>query len=327
MAAPEKFSTGVAGLDLLLWGGWAYDRINMMWGAKSGAKTTISVLSANAYLNAVPSGVVYYIDAEGEFDKTYAVRLVEKKNRGRFFLSRIAILEEVTGRVLTAIKAGDPVMTIVDSIAQSRSEKEYNRVEDDPTGSKQRGTHASGVGDLVFGIVNALNQIDPRKLGYHSVLLLNQVRVNPGIMFGDPEQTTGGNALAHNVTQEISLRRTEILRDKVPDGAAKGDKGPVLGREILATVRKTRVAGRDQEQARLHYYVKKFGLIPAYSFDDAADIFPHAQLYNVLERSGKFWTFQTTRWGSKDQCLDAMRSDPVLRKKIFNETLRAIREQ
>lgn len=327
MAAPEKFSTGVAGLDLLTWGGWAYDRISMLWGPKSGAKTTVSVLSANSYLHAMKEGIVFYIDAEGEFDPTYAKMLVDDVNRKRFFLARTAVLEKVTTRVHTALRSREPIMVIIDSIAQARSNKEYSRVEEDPEASKQRGTHAVGVGDMVMGIIESFNAMDPRKLGYCSVLILNQMRVNPGIMFGDPEQTTGGNALAHNVTQEVSLRRTEILRDKPPEGLPKGDKGPVVGREILATLRKTRVAGRDNEQIRLHYYVKRFGTIPAFTFDDASDLLPWATIHGTVERSGKYWAYGDKKWGSKELAIEALRADPDLRRALLTDTLTALRDR
>lgn len=316
VAKVEKFSTGVLGLDLLLRGGIAYDRIAEFHGPASCGKTSVAFMAAENYLRAVPDGQAFFIDAESEFDPSYVVNFVSDENLDRFNYYRSCKAEDVQQYVFTAMGTPDPVFIIIDSIANVRSAAEFEKDEKDPGGSRQRGAHARAIGALCFGIINKLNMGDPRKNSRKAVLLLNQSRVNPGVLFADPEMTTGGRAKEHNVTQKIRFRRLSPIHE-VPDKK----KTPKIGYEVSATLEKTRVAGEDQERTSLHYYKRPHHGKLAHTFDDAADVVLYAVDRGVVVRKGTSLGFRGKTYKGMDGLLTSLRSDDALLRLMYQDTL------
>ena len=215
----EVIPTGALSLDIALGvGGIPKGRIIEIYGPESSGKTTLAQhIMAEVQKT---GGVAAMIDAEHAFDPVYAKAIgVDVDN---MILSQPDYGEQALEIVETLIRSGAVDVIVVDSVAAltPKSEIEGNM------GDAQMGTQAR----LMSQALRKITAISNRSKT--TVIFLNQIRMKIGVMFGNPETTTGGNALKFYASVRIDIRRT----DKI----TKGDQ--IIGNNIRAKVVKNKVS-------------------------------------------------------------------------------------
>lgn len=212
-------STGSLGLDIALGaGGLPYGRIIEIYGPESSGKTTLALHVVAAAQKA--GGIAAFVDAEHAFDPSYATKL--GVNLDDLLFSQPDTGEQALEIADTLVRSGTVKVLVVDSVAALVPKAE---IEGD-------------MGDSHMGLQARLMSQALRKLTGSIarsgclVLFINQVRQKIGVMFGNPETTTGGNALKFYASVRLDIRRIGAIKDKEK----------VIGNETRVKVVKNKVA-------------------------------------------------------------------------------------
>lgn len=201
-------------------GGYPRGRIIEMYGPESSGKTTLA-LHAVAEVQKL-GGVAAYIDAEHALDSAYASKL--GVNIQELFLSQPDSGEQALEITENLVRSGAIDIIVIDSVAALVPQKEIE----------------GEMGDSVMGVQARLMSQALRKLTASVsktktiVIFINQIRMKIGVMFGNPETTTGGNALKFYATIRLDIRRVESIESKSSDDA--------VGNKIRVKVVKNKVA-------------------------------------------------------------------------------------
>ncbi|NTV28885.1 MAG: recombinase RecA [Candidatus Omnitrophica bacterium] len=262
----ESIPTGSISLDLALGiGGIPRGRVIEIFGPESSGKTTLT-LSIISQIQK-KGGVAAFIDAEHAFDATYAAKLGVKLDD--LLISQPDTGEQALEIAETLVRSSAVDLVVIDSVAALTPKAE---IEGD-------------MGDSHMGLQARLMSQALRKLtavtskSKTSLIFINQIRMKIGVMFGNPETTTGGNALKFYSSVRIDLRRIETLK--------KGDEA--YGNRVRAKVVKNKVAPPFKEaEFEIHFN-------EGISF--LTDLIDLATKHNVIEKSGAWFSFEGERLG------------------------------
>ncbi|RLC37660.1 recombinase RecA [candidate division Kazan bacterium] len=215
----ETISTGSLGLDIALGaGGVPKGRIIEIFGPESSGKTTLALhIAAEAQRQ---GGTVAFIDAEHALDPEYAKRIGVKTKE--LLISQPDTGEQALDIVEALIRSDAVSLIVVDSVAALTPKAE---IEGD-MGASHMGLHARLMSQALRKIAAAAARSKT------TIVFINQIRMKIGIMFGNPETTTGGNALKFYSTVRFDIRRTQTLKD--------GDNS--IGNHVRVKVVKNKVA-------------------------------------------------------------------------------------
>ena len=195
----EMISSGALSLDLALGGGYPKGRIIEIYGPESSGKTTLT-LHAIAEVQR-KGGTAAFIDAEHALDPAYAKRLgVDTEN---LLVSQPDNGEQALEIVETLVRSNAVDMIVVDSVAALVPQAEI----DGDMGDAHMGLQARLMSQALRKLTGI---IDKRKT---TVFFINQIRMKIGVMFGNPETTTGGNALKFYASVRADIRRTGQIKD------------------------------------------------------------------------------------------------------------------
>ncbi|MBU1119879.1 recombinase RecA [Patescibacteria group bacterium] len=286
----ETIPTGALSLDIALGGGIPQGRIVEIYGPESSGKTTLAI---HILTEAQRKGeAVAFIDAEHAFDPVYA------KNIGldidNLYISQPDFGEQALEILETLVRSAAFGVIVVDSVAALTPRAE---IEGD-------------MGDSHMGLQARLMSQALRKITAISsktgttIIFLNQLRMKIGIMFGNPETTTGGNALKFYASIRMDIRQKEkILKD-----------GQVIGHSRTVKVVKNKVAPPFKEAS--------FNMIYPMGIDKESSIIDAAIDKGVIDKAGAWLKYGTEQLAQgKDAAAEVLKKDTKLRDKIVKEVI------
>ncbi len=282
----ESISTGSIGLDMALGvGGFPKGRIIEVFGPESSGKTTLAL---HAVAEAQKTGgKCAYIDAEHALDPVYARNL--GVNVDELILSQPDTGEQALEIADTLVRSGAIDVLVVDSVAALVPKAE---IEGD-------------MGDSHMGLQARLMSQALRKLtatvakSNCIMIFINQIRMKIGVFFGNPETTTGGNALKFYASVRLDIRRVGSLKDK----------DEVVGNQVRVKVVKNKVAPP--------FKVVDFDIIYGEGISKTGELLDMGVKIGVVEKSGAWYSFNGEKIGQgKETARNYLKEHPEVAEKI-----------
>jgi recombination protein RecA len=284
----KRFSSGILSLDMALGGGFPEGRIVEIQGLESSGKTTITLTTiANVQKN---KGVCAFIDAENAIDIEYAKNLgVDLK---RLILSQTSEGEKAFDIMYSLIDSGEVSLIVVDSVASLVPKTE---LEGDFSQSNM-GLHARLMSKACRKLVELLNK---KKT---TIIFINQIRQKIGIMFGNPETTTGGNALKFYSSVRLDVRGKK-LEDKNKNAFAT---------QTTVKVIKNKVAPP--------FKIAEFQIEYGKGVSKENDLINIGEKLGIIQKNGAFYKFDNKNIGQGiENSKETIIKDKELYKKIESE--------
>jgi recombination protein RecA len=284
-------STGAVSLDIALGvGGFPRGRIIEIYGPESSGKTTLALHAIAEAQKA--GGICAFVDAEHAVDIGYARKLGVRTDD--LLISQPDTGEQALEIVETLVRSGAIDVLVVDSVAALVPKAELE----------------GEMGDAHMGLQARLMSQALRKLtgtiskSQTIVIFINQIRMKIGVMFGNPETTTGGNALKFYATLRLDIRRIGAIKD--------GDN--VIGNRTRVKVVKNKVAPPFKEV--------EFDIMYGQGISREGDLLDLAAEENVVEKSGTWFSFEGERIGQgREQVKAFLREHPAILQKIEGQLL------
>jgi recombination protein RecA len=291
----EGISTGGVSLDLALGGqGVPRGRISEIFGPESSGKTTLCLhVIANAQK---AGGVCAFVDAEHAFDASYAKKL--GVNLDELLVSQPDTGEQALEIAETLIRSNAIDVVVVDSVAALVPKAEI----EGEMGDSHVGLQARLMSQALRKLSGAIRQSNA------VMIFTNQIRMKIGVMFGNPETTSGGNALKFYASVRIDMRRI---------GSLKGANDVVVGNRTRAKVVKNKIAPP--------FRMAEFDILFGKGIDRLGDLVDLATNAGVLEKSGSWLSWKETRLGQgRDKTREFLATQPDLVAGIEKETMLAV---
>lgn len=284
-----KVSSGSISIDLALGGGYPKGRIIEVYGPESSGKTTICLHAAAEFQKA--GGVVAFIDAEHALDPAYAAKVgVDVDN---LLLSQPDSGEQALDICEALVRSGGVDLIVVDSVAALTPRAE---IEGD-------------MGDSHMGLQARLMSQALRKLTATAakmgttIIFINQLRMKIGVMFGNPETTTGGNALKFYASIRVEVRKGGKLE------TGTGDDKEAHGNEARIKIVKNKVAPP--------FKTADVDIIFNEGISKAGDLLDVAVRLDIIQKAGAFYSYLDTKLGQgKAKAVDFLKANPDLMTEI-----------
>jgi recombination protein RecA len=286
IAKVDSISTGSISLDVALGiGGIPRGRVTEIFGPESSGKTTICLhLIAEAQKR---GGVAAFIDTEHALDIAYAKKLGVDVNN--LLLSQPEFGEQALEIVETLVRSGALDIIVIDSVAALTPRAEIEGEMGDPS----MGVQARLMSQALRKLTSAISKSKT------SVMFTNQLRQKIGIMFGNPETTTGGNALKFYASVRLDVRRIEALKD--------GQS--VIGNRTRVKVVKNKVAPPFKEA--------QFDILYNEGISRLGDLVDTAVEANVIVKSGSWFSYKDERIGQgRDAVKQFLQSNQPIAQEI-----------
>ncbi|MBQ6393881.1 recombinase RecA [Candidatus Saccharibacteria bacterium] len=252
----ELLPSGALSLDLALGGGYPKGRIIEIYGPESFGKTTLA-LHAIAEIQK-QGGQAAFIDAEHALDPAYAKKI--GVNTSDLLISQPDNGEQALEICETLVRSGAVDLIVVDSVAALVPQAEI----DGDMGDAQMGLHARLMSQAMRKLTGIINKSKA------TVIFINQIRMKIGVMFGNPETTTGGNALKFYASVRIDIRRIGQIKD--------GDK--IVGNRTKIKVVKNKIAAP--------FRTAEFDIMYNEGVSKTGDILDLGVEYGVIDKAGAF---------------------------------------
>jgi recombination protein RecA len=282
----EIIPTGSISLDAALGiGGLPRGRVTEIFGPESSGKTTLCLhIIAEAQKR---DGLAAFIDTEHALDISYAKRLGVDVNN--LLLSQPEFGEQALEIVETLVRSGSIDVIVIDSVAALTPRAEIEGEMGDPT----MGVQARLMSQALRKLAAAINKSKT------SVIFTNQLRQKIGVMFGNPETTTGGNALKFYASIRLDVRRIEAIKE--------GQS--VIGNRTRVKVVKNKVAPPFKEA--------QFDILYNEGISKLGDVIDLAVEHNVIQKSGSWFAYKEERIGQgRDAVKKFMQENPLLAQEI-----------
>ena len=285
----ETFSSGSLGLDIALGGGLPKGRIIEIYGPESSGKTTLALHAVAQVQKA--GGTAAFIDAENALDPAYAGRIgVDTTN---FLVSQPDNGEQALEIVETLVRSNAVDVIVVDSVAALVPQAE---IEGD-MGDAHMGLQARLMSQALRKLTSIINK------SKCTVIFINQLRMKIGIMFGNPETTTGGNALKFYASVRLDIRRISQIKS--------GEE--VIGSRVRVKVVKNKIAPPFREA--------EFDVMYNQGISTAGETLDLAANSDIVQKSGAWFEYNGTKIGqgreaAKQYLLDNPKVLAELDKKV-----------
>lgn len=287
----EVIPTGALSLDIALGvGGVPRGRIIEIFGPESSGKTTLALhIAAETQKN---GGVVAYIDAEHALDPKYAKSIgVDVEN---MLISQPDYGEQALEIAETLVRSGAVDLIVIDSVAALTPKSEI----EGEMGDAQIGVQARLMSQALRKLTAVANKSKT------TVIFLNQIRMKIGVMFGNPETTTGGNALKFYASVRIEIRKGEKITDK---------DGNVIGNTVKVKVVKNKVAPPFRET--------EFDIIYPQGIDKYSSLISAAIDAGVIQKNAGWYKYEDKQLGNgKEAVKETLKNDAKLAKEIVEKT-------
>jgi len=292
-----KFSSGSLSLDLALGGGIPEGRVIEIYGPESSGKTTLSLHAIAEVQKA--GGRAAFIDAEHALDVQYAKKIgVDIDN---LLVSQPDCGEQALEITETLVRSGGINIIVIDSVAALTPQAEIDGM----------------MGDSHMGLQARLMSQALRKLTaivgktHCSVVFINQIRMKIGVMFGNPETTSGGQALKFYSSLRLDVRRIGKIFEKIP-GAEGANSQEIIGNRTRVKVVKNKVAPPFRQA--------EFDIIYNRGISKEGDILDLGVLYGVLEKSGAYFRYgEDTLGQGREQARTFLMENPKIASALDKE--------
>jgi len=293
VADVEVIPSGSLGLDIALGvGGYPRGRVVEIYGPESSGKTTLTLHAiAEAQKN---GGIAAFIDAEHAFDRFYAEKLgVDIDN---LIISQPDNGEQALEITDNLIRSGAIDIVVIDSVAALTPKSEI----EGEMGDSKMGLHARLMSQALRKLTGSISKT------HCTVIFINQLREKIGVMFGNPETTTGGNALKFYASVRLDIRRSTQIKDT--DGAVQGNKTRVK-------VVKNKVAPP--------FRTTEFDIMYGEGISKVGEVIDLGVEYEIIKKSGSWFSYGDTKLG---QGRDAVKNLLLDNPELFEELDAKIRE-
>jgi recombination protein RecA len=290
----EVVSTGSLGLDIALGvGGLPRGRVIEIYGPESSGKTTLT-LQVIAEMQKL-GGTAAFIDAEHALDPQYAQKLGVRVED--LLISQPDNGEQALEIVDMLVRSGSVDIVVVDSVAALTPKAEI----EGEMGDAQMGLHARLMSQALRKLTANINRSNTM------VIFINQIRMKIGVMFGNPETTTGGNALKFYASVRLDIRRIGAIK--------KGDE--VIGNETRVKIVKNKVAPPFREAL--------FDILYGEGISREGEIIELGVQHKFVEKSGAWYAYKGEKIGQgKDNAREYLREHPEVAFEIENKVREAL---
>ena len=279
----EAISSGSLGLDIALGvGGYPKGRVIEIYGPESSGKTTLT-LHAIAECQK-KGGIAAFIDAEHAFDRFYAENLgIDIEN---LIISQPDHGEQALEIADNLIRSGAIDMVIIDSVAALTPKSEI----EGEMGDSKMGLHARLMSQALRKLTSSISKTNC------TVIFINQLREKIGIMFGNPETTTGGNALKFYASIRLDIRRSTQI---------KSSDGVVMGNKTRVKIVKNKVAPP--------FKLAEFDIMYGEGISKVGEIIDLAVGAEIINKSGSWFSYDGTKLGQgRDAVKSLLKDNPDL---------------
>jgi recombination protein RecA len=287
----ETFSSGSLSLDIALGGGLPKGRVVEIYGPESSGKTTLTLHAIAAVQRT--GGTAAFIDAEHALDPAYAKRIgVDIDN---LLISQPDNGEQALEIAETLVRSNAVDIIVIDSVAALVPRAEIEGDMGDSLPGLQARLMSQALRKLT-GIISRSNT---------SIIFVNQIRMKIGIMFGNPETTTGGNALKFYASIRMDIRRTSQIK--------QGDAA--IGNRTRVKVVKNKIAPPFREA--------EFDIMFNEGISYSGDVLDLAVQYEIVEKSGAWYAYNSEKIGQgREATKEYLKEHP----KVLEEIAEKVRE-
>jgi recombination protein RecA len=293
----DAISSGSLGLDLALGvGGYPRGRVIEIYGPESSGKTTLTLHAIAEAQKA--GGIAAFIDAEHAFDKFYAENLgVDIDN---LIISQPDHGEQALEIAENLIRSGAIDIVVIDSVAALTPKAEI----EGEMGDSKMGLHARLMSQALRKLTGTISKTKC------TVIFINQLREKIGVMFGNPETTTGGNALKFYASVRLDIRRRTQIKD--------GDR--VIGNSTKVKVVKNKVAPPFQ--------IAEFDIMYGLGISKVGEILDIGVELGIVKKSGSWFSYGETKLGQgRDAVKGLIKDNPELAEELEGKIKEAIENQ
>ncbi|MDG1393578.1 MAG: recombinase RecA [Flavobacteriaceae bacterium] len=279
----EVTSSGSLGLDIALGvGGYPRGRVIEIYGPESSGKTTMTLHAIAETQKA--GGIAAFIDAEHAFDRFYAQNLgVDIDN---LIISQPDNGEQALEIADNLVRSGAIDMVVIDSVAALTPKSEI----EGEMGDSKMGLHARLMSQALRKLTGSISKTNC------TMIFINQLREKIGVMFGNPETTTGGNALKFYASIRLDIRRSTQIKDS---------DGNVLGNKTRVKVVKNKVAPP--------FRLAEFDIMYGQGVSKVGEILDVAVEHEIVKKSGSWFSYEDTKLGQgRDAVKQMIKDNPEL---------------
>ncbi len=292
----DAISTGSLGLDLALGvGGYPRGRVIEIYGPESSGKTTLTL---HAIAEAQKKGgIAAFIDAEHAFDRFYAEKLdVDIDN---LIISQPDNGEQALEITDNLIRSGAIDIIVIDSVAALTPKSEI----EGEMGDSKMGLHARLMSQALRKLTSSISKTNC------TVIFINQLREKIGVMFGNPETTTGGNALKFYASVRLDIRRSTQIKDS---------SNNVMGNKTRVKVVKNKVAPP--------FKTAEFDIMYGEGVSKIGEIIDIGVDYEIVKKSGSWFSYEDTKLGQgRDAVKTLLKDNPDLMEELEEKIKEAIK--
>lgn len=291
----DVISTGSLGLDLALGvGGYPRGRVVEIYGPESSGKTTLTLHAIAQAQKA--GGIAAFIDAEHAFDRFYAEKLgVDIDN---LIISQPDHGEQALEIADNLIRSGAIDIIVIDSVAALTPKSEI----EGEMGDSKMGLHARLMSQALRKLTGSISKTKC------TVIFINQLREKIGVMFGNPETTTGGNALKFYSSVRLDIRRSTQIKDS---------NSEVQGNKTRVKVVKNKVAPP--------FRTAEFDIMYGQGISKTGEVLDIGVDYEIIKKSGSWFSYQDTKLGQGRDAVKALLNDnPDLMEELEEKIVAAI---
>lgn len=292
----ETISSGSLGLDLALGvNGYPKGRIIEIYGPESSGKTTLTLHAIAEAQKA--GGIAAFIDAEHAFDRSYAEKLnVDVEN---LIISQPDNGEQALEIAENLIRSGAIDIVVIDSVAALTPKSEI----EGEMGDSKMGLHARLMSQALRKLTGTISKTNC------TVFFINQLREKIGVMFGNPETTTGGNALKFYASVRLDIRRSSQIKD--------GDN--VIGNRTKVKVVKNKVAPP--------FKTAEFDIMYGEGVSKTGEILDLAVEFEIIKKAGSWFSYGDTKLGQgRDAVKLLIKDNPELADEVEQKIKTTIKE-
>ena len=292
----ETSPSGTLSLDLALGGGYPRGRIIEIYGPESSGKTTLALHAVAEIQKA--GGTAAFIDAEHALDPQYAGRL--GVNINDLLVSQPDNGEQALEIVETLVRSNAVDVIVLDSVAALVPQAEI----DGDMGDSLPGLQARLMSQALRKLTGIINKSKA------TVIFINQIRMKIGVMFGNPETTTGGNALKFYASQRLDIRRIGQIK--------QGDD--VIGNRVRVKIVKNKIAPPFRQA--------EFDIMYNEGISTTGDVLDLAVMHDIVQKSGAFYKYNDETIGQgREAAKKYLRDNPDKLAEIDGKVRQSVAEK
>ena len=292
----EVIPSGSLSIDLALGiGGFPRGRVVEIYGPESSGKTTLT-LHAISEAQRI-GGIAAFIDAEHAFDRFYAEKV--GVNTEELIISQPDNGEQALEIADNLIRSGAVDLVVIDSVAALTPRSEI----EGEMGDSKVGLHARLMSQALRKLTGTISKTNC------TCIFINQLREKIGVMFGNPETTTGGNALKFYSSVRVDIRRSTQIKD--------GDR--VMGNRTKVKIVKNKVAPP--------FRTAEFDILYGEGISKVGELIDIGTQYEIINKSGSWFSYEGTKLGQGREGVKAILKDnPELMEEIENKIVLKIQD-